>query len=253
MHGEVGASYRTVLISDLHLGSYRCDAGAVLAFLESHRSRTLYLVGDIIDFWSFRRHSTWRSDHVAVLRRLIEMGRAGTRLIIVPGNHDGPLEHLGLLGLEGIEVLDEAMLRTARGERLLVTHGHRQDPVFGGTHELIALCCQIGEALQLGRWRRSAPASQQSVSRFELALIGAAVDAGTDGVICGHSHLPADRMIEGRRYLNCGDWIGNRTAIVETWAGELRLLHWDRPAPTSVPDDDAGFGFDDGAPAMVTP
>ncbi len=125
MRGErAAASYRTVLISDLHLGSYRSDAASVLDFLQSHRTETLYLVGDVVDFWSLRRHSAWRGEHVAVIRKLLELGRSGTRVVVIPGNHDGPLAHLAEFGLDGIEVHRQVVLHTGRGERYLVAHGH---------------------------------------------------------------------------------------------------------------------------------
>ena len=237
---KAAASYRTVFISDLHLGSYRSDAGSVLDFLESHHAETLYLVGDVIDLWSLRRHSAWRGDHVAVIGKLLEIARNGTRVIVIPGNHDGPLVHLGAFGLEGIDVQRDKVLETARGERFLVVHGHEQDPFFGGSNDLVAALCSIGERIGevvhrarrrgwLGaraeiRERWSEMRTARTPSRFEAALVEAAQQAGVDGVICGHSHAPADRMIAGVRYLNCGDWLGNCTAITESWAGDLQLL-----------------------------
>src|SRR5437868_4142929 len=105
---RAAVSHRTILISDLHLGSYRCDAQSVLDFLERHRAETLFLVGDVIDLWSFRRHTAWRPDHLAVVRRLLELGRQGTRVVIIPGNHDGPLVHFAEFGLHGIEIERQA-------------------------------------------------------------------------------------------------------------------------------------------------
>ncbi len=259
------ASYRTVFISDLHLGSYRSDAKSVLDFLESHRAETLYLVGDVIDLWSLRRHSAWRGDHIAVIRKLFALARSGTRVIVIPGNHDGPLAHFGEFGLEGIEVRHETVLETARGERFLVVHGHEQDPFFGGSSDLVALLCGIGERIGevLHRARRrgwlgaraevrerwSEMRTAQTPSRFEMALVEAAQHAGVDGVICGHSHAPADRMIAGLRYLNCGDWLGNCTAITESWSGDMQLLRWGAsvPVPAVEPDNPELWIGDDAA------
>ena len=187
---RTGGSYRTVFISDLHLGSYRADAKSVLDFLESHSAETLYLVGDVIDLWSLRRHAAWRPDHVAVIRKLFALARTGTRVIVIPGNHDGPLVHFGEFGLEGIEVRHETVLETATGVRYLVVHGHEQDPFFGRSNALVALLCgigeQLGEALHRARrrgWlgaraevreRWSEVRGAHSASRFGLALTDAA-------------------------------------------------------------------------------
>ena len=239
---KVAEHFRTVLISDLHLGSYRCDATSVLEFLDGHTAQTLYLVGDVIDLWSLRRHTAWHTDHVAVIRRLLELARAGTRVVVIPGNHDEPLMQLGALGLEGIDVRPHEILETAGGARYLVAHGHAQDPIFGATSELIGLLCGIGERFgEVTRRLRTIMMGPQSMtsspggwsgspvrtapSRFEAALATAARDLALDGVICGHSHAPADRVIGNVRYLNCGDWLDNCTAVVEDWSGTLRLVH----------------------------
>ena len=252
-HERAAEHFRTVLISDLHLGSHRCDARSVLAFLESHRAQTLYLVGDVIDLWSLRRHTAWRSDHLAVIRRLLELARTGTRVVVIPGNHDEPLIQLGALGLEGIEVRPHDVLETAGGARYLVVHGHEQDPIFGTTHALIGSLCGIGERLgEVTRRLRSAMGlggvsftprgwsaspGRTEPSRFEMALATAARDLALDGVICGHSHAPADRVIDDVRYLNCGDWLHNCTAIVEDWSGTLRLVHGRAPERQELLDN----------------
>jgi UDP-2,3-diacylglucosamine pyrophosphatase LpxH len=198
-------------------------------------------VGDVIDLWSLRRHTAWRTDHVAVIRRLLELARTGTRVVVIPGNHDEPLMQLGALGLEGIDVRPHAVLETAGGARYLVAHGHEQDPIFGTTHALIGLLCGIGERLgEVTRRLQSAMGlggvsftprgwsgspGRTEPSRFQMALATAARDLALDGVICAHSHAPADRVIGDVHYLNCGDWLNNCTAIVEDWSGTLRLVH----------------------------
>ncbi len=241
--GERGqAAYRTILISDLHLGSYRCDAASVLDFLAHHTADTLYLVGDIIDFWSFRRHSGWRADHLAVVRRLLDLARRGTRVVLVPGNHDEPLQHLAQLGLPGIEISRRCVLESAQGRRYLVTHGHEHDRLFGSTGALAAMLCGIGESIGLmTRGARRAPSrgDAEPGGSFEVAAARAARLLGYDGAICGHSHRPADFDIGGTHYLNCGDWLGNRTAVVEDHSGGFALLRWPAAAETFAETWDA--------------
>ena len=147
---------------------------------------------------------------------------------VIPGNHDGPLVHVAAFGLEGGEVHRQVVMHAANGERFLVVHGHEQDSLFGGSGGLVALLCgigeRIGEMFHERGWRRGRNGGRRP--GYEAALAEAARRIGADGVICGHSHAPADRMIDGLRYLNCGDWLGNCTAIVEGWSGEMRLLRW---------------------------
>lgn len=253
--GRDRARYRTVLISDLHLGSYRCDARAVLDFLRTHQSDTLFLVGDVVDLWCMRRSGGWPAAHVAVIRLILERARSGTRVVIVPGNHDGPLLNLAGLGLEGIEVAEKALFKTAQGQRLLVTHGHEADRVFGSTHGLASLLYAIGESVcevldQLGvRFtRRRKP--YDAPTQFERVLAASAAELGLDGVVCGHNHRPADRMIDGVRYLNCGDWLGNCTGIVEERDGSLRLLRWRETAIEAQAEPSEPFGLDVPAGAL---
>ncbi len=263
---RAAVSHRTILISDLHLGSYRCDAQSVLDFLSRHQAETLFLVGDVIDLWSFRRHTAWKPDHMAVIRRLFELARSGTRVVIIPGNHDGPLVHFAQFGLDGIDIEQQAVLETRNGQRLLVAHGHEQDPLLGNSNDLVRIFCGIGERIgevahRLRRrgWlgaraemrERWSELSARPVSRFERALADAARELKLDGVICGHSHVPADRVIEGVRYLNCGDWMSNCTAIVEDWSGELRLIHWGPSTVEVEASEDVPAWLGDDAPAAL--
>lgn len=251
------AAYRSIFISDLHLGSYRADAEAVLAFLSAHRCETLYLVGDVIDLWSLRRSAGWRPQHLAVVRRLAELAAAGTRIVIIPGNHDGPLLHLAGLALPRVEVQSEVVVEMGQGGRFLVTHGHQLDRVLGGSNEFIGFWCGIGE--QFGAaWRAvserlglaaSREVIERPVSRFDRAWALAAREMGVDGVICGHSHVAADCMIEGVRYLNCGDWLRNCTAIVEDDAGTIELKRWRAQQPAERPADD--YWDDDAVAALA--
>lgn len=231
------AGCRSVFISDLHLGSFRSDAASLLDFLNQLTTETLYLVGDIVDFWSLRRRTAWRAEPLLVVRRIIEMSRSGTRIVLVPGNHDSHLLDVAMLGLTGVEVLPRLVVDTLAGERLLVVHGHENDPVYGSSSDLAGVLFSLGERAceRLARLRggpgRSEPERVSLLSqpsRFERRWIEAVRELGVDGVICGHSHRPADLRVNGVRYLNCGDWLQNRTVVVEDWSGALQLCRWHR-------------------------
>jgi UDP-2,3-diacylglucosamine pyrophosphatase LpxH len=238
--------YRSVFISDVHLGTRDCRADFLLDFLCSIRCRSLYLVGDIIDFESLAQRPYWPDSHAAVLGKLLRMAADGVRVVYIPGNHDAALR--GLVGqrIGGIEVMLKAEHIGADGRRFLVSHGDEFDPHHGGKRWLY----RLGDASQrficwanraLNRWRRRLhrpylPLSiiiKSRVARalayiqhFEAMVAREAMVAGYDGHICGHIHFGGIRRIDGVLYCNDGDWVEHCTALTEDEQGWLRLIHW---------------------------
>ncbi|MFM1815632.1 MAG: hypothetical protein RLZ98_2327 [Pseudomonadota bacterium] len=243
-------SHRTLFISDLHLGSARFQAHRLRDFLSHNPADTVFLVGDIFDFWSLRAGAVWAPAHTAILQSFCRMVDSGQRIVLIPGNHD---EHISLFvghHVDGIEIAREIIHETATGERLLVHHGHRLDETAGWSAAWAHHACAWREradrivapagrrAAKRRRDGNSGPwqwirRSVGGVARLERALIDEARARGLDGVICGHTHIPADREIAGLHYLNCGDWVTNCTAITEDWSGRLELRHWPEAAPRS--------------------
>jgi UDP-2,3-diacylglucosamine pyrophosphatase LpxH len=121
--------YRTVWISDIHLGTSGCNAELLLDFLQSIKCDTLYLVGDIVDGWRLRKGWYWPSTHNEVVRRVLKMAHKGTRVVYVPGNHDEMFRDFVGLHFGGVELSYEAIHETADGRLLLVTHGDMFDGV----------------------------------------------------------------------------------------------------------------------------
>ncbi|MDP1911432.1 MAG: metallophosphoesterase, partial [Hyphomicrobium sp.] len=78
--------YRTLFISDVHLGTRSAQAELLLDFLKETESDTIYLVGDIVDFWRIRRGAIWPQSHNDVLQKLLRKVRKGTRVVFIPGN-----------------------------------------------------------------------------------------------------------------------------------------------------------------------
>jgi UDP-2,3-diacylglucosamine pyrophosphatase LpxH len=238
--------FRAIFISDIHLGTPGCQAGALLDFLRRTESADLYLVGDIIDGWQLERRWFWHQSHNDVIQKVLRKARKGTRVTYVAGNHDEALRHFVGLAFGGIEIRDEATHVTAKGERLLVTHGDLFDGVVQGAKWL----AHVGDAaymftLKLNRWFNRARASlglpywslsqflkhkvKNAVSyigRFEEAVAAEAQRRGFDGVVCGHIHKAEMRDVDGIRYCNDGDWVESLTALVETEAGELHIIDW---------------------------
>jgi UDP-2,3-diacylglucosamine pyrophosphatase LpxH len=245
-----GASlrYRTIWLSDIHLGYRHCKADFLLEFLATIRCDTIFLVGDVLDLWSLRNQWHWPAAHSAVLRALLERADNGTRTVYVPGNHDETIRDFAgnVFGKIAIEKQCEHL--TANGRRLLVTHGDE----FEALIRCSALTRVLGSAsysalLRLNRhynhWRawRGQPYwslataiknrvgnARRAIDAFELAALDYARAHGFDGIVCGHIHQPCTREIDGTVYCNDGDWVENCTALAETAAGELELLHWPR-------------------------
>ncbi|WP_448580286.1 UDP-2,3-diacylglucosamine diphosphatase [Thermaurantiacus sp.] len=238
--------FRTIFISDIHLGTPGCNADLLLDFLQSVKCDTLYLVGDIIDGWRLKRGWYWPTRHNDVVRRIMKMAKKGTRVIYVPGNHDEVLRDFVGLSFGDIAILPEAVHETADGRRLLVLHGDEFDGVvlyarwlaFLGDHAyalLLRLNILVNRARRwfgLPYWSLSAHLKHrvkravEFMSRFEEAVAHAAELRGADGVVCGHIHNAEIRQIGAITYYNDGDWVESCTALVEHANGRMEILDW---------------------------
>jgi UDP-2,3-diacylglucosamine pyrophosphatase LpxH len=239
--------YRAIFISDLHLGTPGCQADALLDFLKEHTSDYLYLVGDIIDGWQLRRRWYWPQAHNDVIQKLLRKARKGTRVIYVPGNHDEFARHFLGHHFGGIEVLDEAVHKTADGRQLWVIHGDYFDAVvqqakwlayvgdylYEFTLKLNRYLNNMRGRLGLPYWSLSAYLKHKVkkalnyVTDFENAVAHEAAKHGYQGVVCGHIHRAEIRDVNGVLYCNDGDWVESRSALVESETGELSLLFWE--------------------------
>ena len=236
--------YRTIWVSDIHLGTPGCQARALLDFLDAHECEFLYLVGDIIDFWRLKRAPHWDQLHSDVIRTVLGKARTGTVVTLVPGNHDEYLRRFCDLQLGNIMVTREAVHRTVDGRLLLVVHGDEFDGITR-CHRWIALTGDMGYEilLVLNRWfnvaRRSFGLPYWSLSAyvkgkvkravnfvtaFEQALAHEASRRGLQGVVCGHIHRAEMRELGGILYCNTGDWVESCTALAEASDGTLELL-----------------------------
>lgn len=238
--------YRTIWISDTHLGTSGCNAALLLDFLKSTESETLYLVGDIIDGWRLKKSWYWPDAHNDVIRRVLKKAKKGTRVLYIPGNHDEVLRPYVGLSLGGVELVREAVHMTADGRTLLVLHGDEFDSVvlyarwlaFLGDAAYVLLLKingvfnAIRRIFGLPYWSLSAYLKQkvknavEYMSRFEEAVAHAAADRQVQGVVCGHIHKAEIRAFGPITYYNDGDWVESCTALVEHADGRLELLDW---------------------------
>ncbi|MEC5216863.1 UDP-2,3-diacylglucosamine pyrophosphatase LpxH [Actimicrobium sp. GrIS 1.19] len=238
--------FRTIWISDVHLGTTGCQAGRLLEFLRATESDTLYLVGDIIDGWQLKRRWYWDQIHNNVVQTVLKKARKGTNVIFVPGNHDEAIRQFIDVDFGGIKVRDELVHTTALGKRMLVLHGDRFDGVIACAKWLAYLGDSMYTViLKFNQWLNSWRArvglpywslsqylklkvknAVSYISSFEGALAAEAKKRGLDGVICGHIHKPEIREIDGVLYCNDGDWVESLSALVEDASGQLRLVTW---------------------------
>jgi UDP-2,3-diacylglucosamine pyrophosphatase LpxH len=241
-------SYRSVFISDVHLGTRGCRSDFLAHFLGSFSTENLYLVGDIVDGWRLRKSWYWDEMHDEVVKLVLRHAADGAKVLYIPGNHDEIFRDWLHLGLEigGVKLVGEAEHVTADGKRLLVIHGDQFDSVvryakflafLGDGAYTAALTInryfnavrrQLGYPYwSLSQWaKRQVKEAVKAIDRFEGALAGEARRRHFDGVVCGHIHHAEMRQVEGVLYLNTGDWVESCTALVEHHDGRLELIDW---------------------------
>jgi UDP-2,3-diacylglucosamine pyrophosphatase LpxH len=238
--------YRSVFISDVHLGYHGCRAEMLLDFLHAVRTEHLYLVGDIVDLQALRQAFHWPQAHSNVLRALLGKAKHGTRIVYVPGNHDAAFREYCGLRFGNVEVRRRCLHTTVAGKRYLVTHGDEFDvhvacsPWLEWAGSMLYRRIMYvhskfnGMRLRMGYpyWslasflKERSGAAQRYIERFKSAVARSAGRRRLDGVICGHIHRPDTDVVAGVRYLNDGDWVENCTALVEHTDGRMELVDW---------------------------
>jgi UDP-2,3-diacylglucosamine pyrophosphatase LpxH len=239
---------RSIFLSDIHLGTPACQAGALLEFLKAHETEQLFLVGDIVDFWAIRRRGVyWSTEQNTVVQKILKRARHDVKVVFVPGNHDEALrEHVGT-SFGNIRVERDYVHVAADGKRYLLIHGDEFDQVTKYHRWLAILGDHAYDILvRLNRWlswarrrlkvpgywslsgyaKRKVKRAVSFIFDFEDSVLRHARERGVDGVICGHIHSATIREQGGLTYLNCGDWVDSCTAIVEHESGAMQLVRW---------------------------
>lgn len=238
--------YRTIWISDVHLGTRGCNADLLIDFLDSVDSDTLFLVGDIIDGWRLKKSWYWPAKHNDIIWRLLKRAKRGTKVVYIPGNHDEMFRQFVGLSFGGVEIRAKAIHETADGRRLLVLHGdefdavviyarwlaHLGDAAYIAMMKLNTVVNKLRARWGMPYWSLSKHAKHrvknavEFISRFEEAVAKAAADRRLDGVVCGHIHTAEARRFGSVTYYNDGDWVEGCTALVEHFNGTMEILHW---------------------------
>jgi UDP-2,3-diacylglucosamine pyrophosphatase LpxH len=247
---------RTIFLSDIHLGTRACQGERLLDFLREYESETLYLVGDIVDFWAMSRGIHWSSAQNTVVQKLLKRARHGSRVVLIPGNHDEALREYVGSRFGDVHVAQEVVHSAADGRRYLLVHGdefdqvtryHRWLAILGDrAYEVLVrlntVIAWVRRRLRIaGYWslagyaKRKVKTAVSFIYDFEDAVAQSARACGLDGVICGHIHAATIKDIDGVRYVNCGDWVDSCTAIVEHQDGRLELIEWGKTRHPQVP------------------
>jgi UDP-2,3-diacylglucosamine pyrophosphatase LpxH len=234
--------FRSIFVSDIHLGTRGCQAELLNDFLKNHSCDNLYLIGDIIDGWRMKKKFFWAESHNLVIRQVINKQRHGSNIIYVAGNHDEFLRPwLNHIAIEGIEIVDDYEHIGVDGKRYLVTHGD----LFDGVTKLAPWLSKLGDSaydflIWLNRhfnkarnlfglryWSLSAylkknvKKSLEFIFDFEKNLADYCKAQGYDGVLCGHIHTGDIKHINGIVYMNDSDWVESCGCIVEDMNGNF--------------------------------
>lgn len=240
--------FRSVFISDVHLGSRGCQANLLLRFLSAVRTDTLYLVGDIVDLERLQRSVFWPQEHNDVLRAILGKAKHGTRVVYIPGNHDRQFRDFCGLSFGNLHIRRRHVHEAADGKRYLVLHGDEFDGIVrcnriirlcgDATHRVIVrlndVCNRIRAACGYPYWSLAAAMKRRSriandfVERYQQAAMDCARRYRVDGIVCGHVHHPNRISHEGSVYLNDGDWVEHCTALIEHRDGRMALVDWPR-------------------------
>lgn len=239
--------FRSIFLSDIHLGTRGCQAGRLLEFLREHESEHLFLVGDIVDFWAMSRAIHWTPEQNTVVQKVLRRARHGEHVMLIPGNHDESLREYSGTSFGDIQVVHEHIHVAADGKQYLLIHGDEFDQVMRH-HRWVAVLGDIAYNLLVrvngwlswarrtlripGYWslagyaKRRIKRAVNFIYDFEDSVIHAVTSRELDGVICGHIHSAAIREVAGVSYINCGDWVDSCTAIVEHQDGRMELIEW---------------------------
>ena len=268
-------TYRSIFVSDVHLGTKDCKAEQLNNFLKHNSCDTLYLVGDIIDAWKIQQNKwRWKQSHTNVVRRVLGHAKRGTRVVFIAGNHDEFLRPMIPYGFSFglVEIHNQIEHIGADGKHYLVTHGD----LFDGITRLAPWIAFLGDkaydcVLSLNNkfnWiRRRMGFGYFSLSQFLKHKVKKAVDfmfkfeenlanyckkRGFDGVICGHIHHAEIKEINGVTYMNDGDWVESCTALVEHHDGKWEIITWTKEKDDVDTDPDSNTRERSNRPARTS-
>ena len=244
---ETNIGYKSVFISDLHLGSKHCNAEKLLKFLDGLETEKLYLVGDIIDGWRLQKKWYWPNKHNKIVQKLIKIAKR-SEVIYITGNHDEFLRTIPDINIGEVTVYNRFDHIGVDGKRYLVTHGdmfdhlmrtrggrfvmHLGDIAYDGLLYLNRLVNVLRKIFNRPPWslakflKNKAKVAASYIGDFEQEMSTYCKKKGYNGVICGHIHHATIKNFDGVVYMNDGDWCESCTALVETKAGNFEIIQY---------------------------
>ena len=256
--------YRSIFISDVHLGTKDSQADYLLDFLKNTESDYLYLIGDIFDIWKMKSGWHWPQINSNIVQNILYKAKTGTQVVYIPGNHDERLrDYVGTM-FYGVAIAGDHHHDTADGKRLLLIHGDEFDGLVMTNPWLVRLgdwsyiaCLWLNR--QFNRFRKQfgfpywslsrylkcrMKNAMEHISRYVNACISETRRRGYDGVVCGHIHHADIKSIDGILYCNTGDWVENCTALTEDRQGRLSIIRWVEESTRLMSESDVdGIGI----------
>lgn len=240
-------TFKTIFLSDIHLGTLNSKAQEVIHFLKHTRCEKLVLNGDIIDGWQLKRGSKWTKEHTRCLRYILKcIEKKRIKVLYLRGNHDDILSRFLPMEFGSLRIDEDYIHETPQG-RYLVLHGDIFDTI---TKDFVFLA-HLGDwgyktLMSINRWynkyrawrgkeyyslskkiKAKVKQAVSYISNYEVKLAKLAKARGCKGVICGHIHTPADERVDGIHYLNSGDWVESLSAVVEHFDGSFELIYFE--------------------------
>jgi len=259
----VKTDYKTIIVSDVHLGTKGSKSKEIARFLKQFHCDNLILNGDIIDGWQLKKSGSWKRKHTRFFNRVLKMMESqSTNVYYLRGNHDDFLDQILPLQIGRLQILAD-MTYESNGKTYFITHGDVFDSITTNLR-WIAYLGDVGYTFLLWlnrvvnyyRYKKGLPYFSLSqfvkgkvkqavsyVDDYETELAKMAKAKGCDGIICGHIHKAENRMIDGVHYLNSGDWVETMSALAEDHEGNWELIYFnqidfkkmDTPQEISIP------------------
>lgn len=240
--------YKSIFISDVHLGTRGCQAKKLLEFYKHTRSENLFLVGDIIDIWELKKSFYWPQEHNDVIQKTLRKARHGTKVQYIIGNHDEMFRKMIPLNFGDIKMVNRLVYETVDKKRYLVVHGDAWDGVmkyakwlskigsvaYNWLLSINVVINFIRQRLGKDNWslamflKNKVKNAVKYIGEYEKTIANFAKKKNFDGIICGHIHKAANQDLDGINYLNCGDWVESCTALVEHLDGRMEIIEWDK-------------------------
>lgn len=237
--------YKSIFISDVHLGTRGSKAEILLSFLKDVDCDNLFLVGDILDGWRLKKGWFWPETHSTVIQKILRMARKGTRVVYIPGNHDEFMRNFLEHSFGNIELHNETVYEAVNGKKYIVIHGDKFDLVtmnikwlahigdwaYTALLNINTMVHWVRSYLRLPYWSLSKWAKHKVkeavnfIGNYENSLAHYAKIKQSDGIICGHIHQANLGVIDGIEYMNCGDFVESCTVLVEHVNGTWEIVY----------------------------